>query len=91
MKELYGTDIAMDQNAELIILKEDDDSKEIDKKGWISAIGGMNLGIYEVNIYSDSSTLNIPLIYIEDTATSVELGQANFIDSRLQLEGINVD
>ncbi|KAA6389761.1 MAG: hypothetical protein EZS28_014712, partial [Streblomastix strix] len=91
MKELYGTDIAMDQNAELNILKEDDDSKEVNKKGWISAIGGMNLGIYEVNIYSDSSTLNIPLIYIEDPTTSVEVEQSNFINTRFQLEGVHID
>lgn len=73
-------------------MKEGDDSREIEKLGWLSAVEGMNLAIYEIRIITDSSsTFNIPLIYVEGVGTSLELESSSIHVPTLQLINIKVD
>ncbi|KAA6396774.1 MAG: hypothetical protein EZS28_007698, partial [Streblomastix strix] len=55
MKQMYGTSYAIQGNAEIKIKKDNNDSKEDGKQGWISSVGGITLRIYEIKITADQS------------------------------------
>ncbi|KAA6375986.1 MAG: hypothetical protein EZS28_028488, partial [Streblomastix strix] len=65
VKQLYGTTSVIAKQAEIKILKNNDNNKENGKQGWIQAKGGINLGLYGIDLITDGSTLTIPLLYIE--------------------------
>ncbi|KAA6361189.1 MAG: hypothetical protein EZS28_043284, partial [Streblomastix strix] len=54
MKQLYGTTSQMSGNAEIKIMKNNNNSKEIGKLGWISVLGGMKVEMAESSIYLNS-------------------------------------
>ncbi|KAA6385791.1 MAG: hypothetical protein EZS28_018683 [Streblomastix strix] len=83
MKQLYGTSSAMIGQAEIKILKNNDDSKENGKVGWISASGGLQLHLYGLNIIMDNSQLQIPIIYIQDSNSLLELHTITFSGIKL--------
>ncbi|KAA6377360.1 MAG: hypothetical protein EZS28_027113, partial [Streblomastix strix] len=78
MKQMYGTSSAINGNAEIQIKKNNDDSKEVGKSGWISALGGIELRIYEIKFITDQSILTIPVIYVQDSNTLLELDTVTF-------------
>ncbi|KAA6352909.1 MAG: hypothetical protein EZS28_051564, partial [Streblomastix strix] len=73
MKQMYKTTSAIQGNAEIKIKKDNNDSKEDGKQGWISSVGGITVRIYEIKITTDQSILAIPVFYIQDTNTQLEL------------------
>ncbi|KAA6370463.1 MAG: hypothetical protein EZS28_034010, partial [Streblomastix strix] len=83
MKQLYNTPQQMSGNAEIKIIKNDDDSQETGKRGWISAIEGLQLRFYYVNIIMDNSKLTIPIIYIEGSQSILELDTVTFSGIKL--------
>ncbi|KAA6386019.1 MAG: hypothetical protein EZS28_018454, partial [Streblomastix strix] len=79
MKQLYGTSSALNVQAEIKIMKKGDDSLiEIDKQGWISTVDGLELGIFGINFITDQSKLTIPIIYIQDSNSILELNSVTF-------------
>ncbi|KAA6385271.1 MAG: hypothetical protein EZS28_019203 [Streblomastix strix] len=82
MKQLYGTPQQMSGNAEIKIIKNDD-SKETGRRGWISAIEGLQLRFYYVNIIMDNSKLTIPIIYIDGSQSILELNTVTFSGIKL--------
>ncbi|KAA6362036.1 MAG: hypothetical protein EZS28_042437, partial [Streblomastix strix] len=52
-------------------------------KGWISASGGIELKFYFIKLVTDKSKFNIPIIYIEDQNTNLELDSVTFSDINL--------
>ncbi|KAA6354184.1 MAG: hypothetical protein EZS28_050289, partial [Streblomastix strix] len=84
MKQMYGTSSAMNGQAEIKIMKGGDDLFiENDQKGWISAIGGLQLRIYGIKIITDQSKLTIPIIYIQDTNSILELNTVTLSEIKL--------
>ncbi|KAA6370623.1 MAG: hypothetical protein EZS28_033850, partial [Streblomastix strix] len=84
MKQLYGTSQVMSGKAELKIIKGSSGSTvENDQKGWISASGGIELKFYFIKFITDKSKLNIPVIYIQDENTNLELDSVTFSDINL--------
>ncbi|KAA6365142.1 MAG: hypothetical protein EZS28_039331, partial [Streblomastix strix] len=78
MKQLYGTDQVMNGQAEMKILKNNDDNNENGKLGWISTSEGIELRLYYINIIMDDSQLSIPIIYIQDSDSVLELNSITF-------------
>ncbi|KAA6370422.1 MAG: hypothetical protein EZS28_034050 [Streblomastix strix] len=79
MKQLYGTVSAMNRQAQLMIKKDGDmQSIEIGQQGCISAIEGLQLRIYGIKITTDQSLLTIPIIFIQDFNTLLELNAVAF-------------
>ncbi|KAA6384424.1 MAG: hypothetical protein EZS28_020049, partial [Streblomastix strix] len=83
MKQMYGTPSEMSGNAEIKILKNNDDNKENGKLGWISAFEGLQLYLYGINIIMDNSQLLIPIIYIQDSNSLLELNSITFSGIKL--------
>ncbi|KAA6370297.1 MAG: hypothetical protein EZS28_034176, partial [Streblomastix strix] len=83
MKQLYGTTSQMSGNAEIKIMKNNDNSKENGKLGWISVLSGMKLEMYYIDIKTDTSTLNIPIIYTVGAESSIYLNSISFIGINL--------
>ncbi|KAA6400992.1 MAG: hypothetical protein EZS28_003485 [Streblomastix strix] len=83
MKQLYGTPSQMSGNAEIKILKNNDNNKENGKQGWISALEGLQLRFYNLNIIMDNSQLTIPIIYIQDSDSKLELNSITFSGIKL--------
>ncbi|KAA6381389.1 MAG: hypothetical protein EZS28_023084, partial [Streblomastix strix] len=84
MKQMYGTSSAMNGQAQLTIKKGGDQSiVENDQNGWISAIGGLQLRIYGIKIITDQSKLTIPIIYIQDSDSLLELNAVTFSGIKL--------
>ncbi|KAA6389548.1 MAG: hypothetical protein EZS28_014926 [Streblomastix strix] len=74
----------MEGKAEIKIIKGGDASNiENGHKGWISASGGIELKFYFIKFITDKSKLNIPLIYVEDQNTNLELDSVTFSDINL--------
>ncbi|KAA6362905.1 MAG: hypothetical protein EZS28_041568, partial [Streblomastix strix] len=73
MKELYQRKLEMDGQASITIKKNNLYSKENGKLGWIQAIDGMKYGLYGIELSTDGSTLNIPVIYISGLNSKLEL------------------
>ncbi|KAA6386594.1 MAG: hypothetical protein EZS28_017879, partial [Streblomastix strix] len=73
MKELYQRKQEMDGQAAVTIKKNNLDSKENGQQGWIQAIDGMKYGLYGIDLITDKSTLNIPVIYISGSDSELEL------------------
>ncbi|KAA6398466.1 MAG: hypothetical protein EZS28_006004 [Streblomastix strix] len=70
--------------AEIKIIKGGDASiVENDQKGWISAIGGLELRMYGIKIITDQSKITIPIIYIEDSNSLLELNTITFSEIKL--------
>ncbi|KAA6386621.1 MAG: hypothetical protein EZS28_017852, partial [Streblomastix strix] len=92
MKQMYGTLSAMNDQAEIKIKKNNDDSKEVGKSGWISVSGQINLRIYEIKFITDQSQLTIPVIYVQDSNTLLELDTVTFsginLSTTTQAKGI---
>ncbi|KAA6395659.1 MAG: hypothetical protein EZS28_008815 [Streblomastix strix] len=81
MKQLYGTDQEMSGQAEIKIIKGSDESTiENGHNGWISAIDGLELGIFGIRIISDKSKLTIPIIYIQEQSSILELNTITIFD-----------
>ncbi|KAA6342173.1 MAG: hypothetical protein EZS28_052410, partial [Streblomastix strix] len=79
MKQMYGTSSAMNGQAQLIIKKGEDQSiVENDQQGWISTVDGLQLRIYGIKIITDQSKLTIPIIYIQDSQSALELNAVTF-------------
>ncbi|KAA6365892.1 MAG: hypothetical protein EZS28_038581, partial [Streblomastix strix] len=79
MKQLYLTKYNMEGKAEIKIIKGGDTSSiENGHKGWISASGEIELKFYFIKFITDKSKLNIPIIYIEDQNTNLELDSVTF-------------
>ncbi|KAA6385407.1 MAG: hypothetical protein EZS28_019067 [Streblomastix strix] len=79
MKQLYGTDEQMAEQAELKINKGGDASNiEDEHKGWISIIEDMKLCIYGIKIITDQSKLTIPVIYVEESNSILDLNSITF-------------
>ncbi|KAA6346036.1 MAG: hypothetical protein EZS28_052121, partial [Streblomastix strix] len=79
MKQLYGTDEQMAEQAELKLNKGGDGSLiEIGKQGWISAIEGIKLSINGIIIITDQSKLTIPIINIYDSNSQLDLNSVTF-------------
>ncbi|KAA6367915.1 MAG: hypothetical protein EZS28_036558, partial [Streblomastix strix] len=79
MKQLYGTSQAMNEQAELKIIKGSQGSTvESEFQGWISASGGIELRIYGVKIITDLFNLLIPVIYTEGQNSILELDDVTF-------------
>ncbi|KAA6402598.1 MAG: hypothetical protein EZS28_001877 [Streblomastix strix] len=84
MKQLYMTKYNMEGKAEIKIIKGGDTSNiENGHKGWILASGGIELKFYFIKFITDKSKLNIPIIYIEDQNTNLELDSVTFSDINL--------
>ncbi|KAA6385930.1 MAG: hypothetical protein EZS28_018543 [Streblomastix strix] len=83
MKQMYGTGTEMLGNAEMKILKNNDNNKENGNLGWISASQGLQLHLYNLNIIMDNSQLLIPIIYIQDSDSSLELHTITFSGIKL--------
>ncbi|KAA6356686.1 MAG: hypothetical protein EZS28_047787, partial [Streblomastix strix] len=84
MKQLYLTKYNMEGKAEIKIIKGGDASSiENGHKGWISANEGIELKFYFIKFITDKSKLNIPIIYIEDQNTNLELDSVTFSDINL--------
>ncbi|KAA6390517.1 MAG: hypothetical protein EZS28_013955 [Streblomastix strix] len=83
MKQMYGTPSQMSGNAEMKIMKNNDNNKENEKLGWISAFEGLQLHLYCLNIIMDNSQLLIPIIYIQDSDSSLELHTITFSGIKL--------
>ncbi|KAA6400670.1 MAG: hypothetical protein EZS28_003797 [Streblomastix strix] len=83
MKQMYGTPSEMSGNAEMKILKNNDDNKENGKLGWISVFEGLQLHLYGLNIIMDNSQLLIPIIYIQDSKSLLELNSNTFSGIKL--------
>ncbi|KAA6389189.1 MAG: hypothetical protein EZS28_015286 [Streblomastix strix] len=83
MKQLYGTPSEMPGNAEIKVLKNNDDNKENGKQGWISVFEGLQLHLYGLNIIMDNSQLLIPIIYIQDSDSFLELNTITFSEIKL--------
>ncbi|KAA6353379.1 MAG: hypothetical protein EZS28_051094, partial [Streblomastix strix] len=80
---MYGTSSEMTGNAEIKILKNYDNNKENGKFGWISIFEGLKLHLYCLNIIMDSSQLLIPIIYIQDSNSLLELNTITFTGIKL--------
>ncbi|KAA6376186.1 MAG: hypothetical protein EZS28_028287, partial [Streblomastix strix] len=80
MKQLYGTNQAMIGQSEIKILKNNEISKENGKQGWISTVDGLQLGIFGIKFITDLYKLTIPIIYIQDSNSILELYQVTFSD-----------
>ncbi|KAA6344035.1 MAG: hypothetical protein EZS28_052265, partial [Streblomastix strix] len=80
---MYGTPTEMTGNAEIKILKNNDNNKENGKQGWISAFEGLQLHLYGLNIIMDNSQLLIPIIYIQDSNSLLELNTMTFTGIKL--------
>ncbi|KAA6357121.1 MAG: hypothetical protein EZS28_047352, partial [Streblomastix strix] len=79
MKQLYGTTSAMTEQAEIKIIKGSSESTvEGGHKGWISAAQELQLRIYGIKIITDQFKLTIPIIYIQDTDSILELDTVTF-------------
>ncbi|KAA6361389.1 MAG: hypothetical protein EZS28_043084, partial [Streblomastix strix] len=78
MKQLYGTDQVMNGQAEMKILKNNDNNNENGKLGWIQTAEGIELRLYYINIIMDDSQLSIPIIYIQDSNSILELNSITF-------------
>ncbi|KAA6398520.1 MAG: hypothetical protein EZS28_005958 [Streblomastix strix] len=84
MKQLYGTDQEMSGQAEIKIIKGSDESTiENGNQGWISAVDGLELGIFGIRIISDKSKLTIPIIYIQDQSSILQLNTITIFDINL--------
>ncbi|KAA6368651.1 MAG: hypothetical protein EZS28_035822, partial [Streblomastix strix] len=84
MKQLYLTKYNMEGKAEIKIIKGGYASNiENGHKGWISANEEIELKFYFIKFITDKSKLNIPLIYVEDQNTSLELDSVTFSDINL--------
>ncbi|KAA6367584.1 MAG: hypothetical protein EZS28_036889, partial [Streblomastix strix] len=84
MKQMYGTPTEMTGNAEIKILKNNDNTKEDGKQGWISACEGLQLRFYCINIIMDTiSKLSIPIVCIEGTNSILELNTVTFSGIKL--------
>ncbi|KAA6386436.1 MAG: hypothetical protein EZS28_018036, partial [Streblomastix strix] len=84
MKQLYLTKYNMEGKAEIKIIKGGDASNiENGHKGWISVIEEIELKFYFIKFVTDKSILNIPIIYIEDGNTNLELDSVTFSDINL--------
>ncbi|KAA6365765.1 MAG: hypothetical protein EZS28_038708 [Streblomastix strix] len=78
MKQLYGNQQSINEQGQLIIKKNSNDNKEIGKDGWISVEGLMNLSIYSIDITTNQTTLQIPIIYIKGNQAILELDSVSF-------------
>ncbi|KAA6383936.1 MAG: hypothetical protein EZS28_020537 [Streblomastix strix] len=83
MKQMYGTPSQIQRNAEMKIMKNNDNNKENGKVGWISAFEGLQLHLYCLNIIMDNSQLLIPIIYIQDSDSTLELHTITFSGIKL--------
>ncbi|KAA6376621.1 MAG: hypothetical protein EZS28_027851, partial [Streblomastix strix] len=83
VKELFRMQSEMTGQAEIKILKNNDNSKENGKQGWISAAEGLQLRMHGLNIIMDSSQLTIPIIYIEGANSLLELNTVTFSGIKL--------
>ncbi|KAA6379683.1 MAG: hypothetical protein EZS28_024790 [Streblomastix strix] len=83
IKQMYNTPLEMSGNAEIKILKNNDNNKENGKLGWISAFEGLKLHLYCLNIIMDNSQLLIPIIYIQDSNSLLELNSVTFSGIKL--------
>ncbi|KAA6374259.1 MAG: hypothetical protein EZS28_030214 [Streblomastix strix] len=83
MKQMYGTSSEMTGNAEIKIIKNNDNNKENGKFGWISTFEGIQLHLYSLNIIMDNSQLLIPIIYIQDSNSLLELNTITFTGIKL--------
>ncbi|KAA6378369.1 MAG: hypothetical protein EZS28_026105 [Streblomastix strix] len=73
MKEMYETDFEMEGQAEIKIINQLSYSS-----GWIQTSSEINLGIYHIKVITDQSTFTIPLIYISQPNSMVELISVTF-------------
>ncbi|KAA6374622.1 MAG: hypothetical protein EZS28_029852 [Streblomastix strix] len=64
-------------------MKNNDNNKENGKLGWISVFEGLQLHLYGLNIIMDNSQLLIPIIYIQDSNSLLELNTITFIGIKL--------
>ncbi|KAA6310659.1 MAG: hypothetical protein EZS28_056274 [Streblomastix strix] len=80
---MYGTPSEMQGQAEMKIMKNNDNNKENGKLGWISAFEGLQLHLYSLNIIMDNSQLLIPIIYIQDSDSVLELHTITFSEIKL--------
>ncbi|KAA6354775.1 MAG: hypothetical protein EZS28_049698, partial [Streblomastix strix] len=79
MKQLYGTPYSMSGQAEIKIKKGGSSSTiENGESGWIQATNGLQLRMYEINITTNQSILTIPVIYVQDSNTLLELNTIIF-------------
>ncbi|KAA6380362.1 MAG: hypothetical protein EZS28_024111, partial [Streblomastix strix] len=83
MKQMYDTPSQIQRNAEMKIMKNNDNNKENGKVGWISAFEGLQLHLYCLNIIMDNSQLLIPIIYIQDSDSVLELNTITFSGIKL--------
>ncbi|KAA6396994.1 MAG: hypothetical protein EZS28_007480 [Streblomastix strix] len=83
MKQQYGTLSEMQGQAEIKIMKNNDNNKENGKVGWISAFEGLQLHLYGLNVIMDNSQLLIPIIYIQDSDSVLELHTITFSEIKL--------
>ncbi|KAA6382160.1 MAG: hypothetical protein EZS28_022313, partial [Streblomastix strix] len=83
MKQMYGTPSEMQGQAEIKIMKNNNNNKENGKLGWISALEGLQLHFYGLNIIMDNSQLLIPIIYIAGTDSILELYTTSFSGIKL--------
>ncbi|KAA6389834.1 MAG: hypothetical protein EZS28_014639, partial [Streblomastix strix] len=84
MKQMYNTPSEMIGNAEIKILKNNDNSKESNTQGWISTSEGLQLRFQCINIIMDTiSKLSIPIVYIEGTNSILELNTVTFSGIKL--------
>ncbi|KAA6329054.1 MAG: hypothetical protein EZS28_053647, partial [Streblomastix strix] len=95
---LNGTSFEIQGQSEIKILKNNEISKENGKQGWISTVDGLQLGIFGIKFIIDQSQLTIPIIYIQDSNSLLELYQVTFseidlspIDNPKGIVHINVD
>ncbi|KAA6396621.1 MAG: hypothetical protein EZS28_007857, partial [Streblomastix strix] len=84
MKVLYGDELhAMTGQAEIMIKKDNNASKETNQQGWMYIFKGMNVSIQGINITADSSIF-IPAIFISDQNTTVKLEEVIVHDITFQ-------
>ncbi|KAA6341289.1 MAG: hypothetical protein EZS28_052468, partial [Streblomastix strix] len=80
---MYGTPQEIQGKAEMKIMKNNDNNKENGKVGWISAFEGLQLHLYCLYIVMDNSQLLIPIIYIQDSDSVLELHTITFSGIKL--------
>ncbi|KAA6398361.1 MAG: hypothetical protein EZS28_006113 [Streblomastix strix] len=78
MKQMYGTSSEIPENSEIKIVKNNDNNKENGKVGWISVFEGLQLHLYGLNIIMDNSQLTIPIIYVQDSDSLLDLISIGF-------------
>ncbi|KAA6380698.1 MAG: hypothetical protein EZS28_023775 [Streblomastix strix] len=86
MKEFYGTDLAIQDQIEIVIKKKGDLTVEDNYNGWLDATNGTRLDLTGFNITTDGSSLLIPIVYVGDTSSELKLEQIIFQEIELSPE-----